>query len=296
MPDTPMAGEAGEYLGQRSVIEVSSSGVAWPAIIGGAFASVALAVLLFTLGTGFGLASVSPWARAGASVTTVTVVTGVWLIVLHWLASGLGGYLTGRLRTKWVGLHTHEVFFRDTANGFLSWAVASVTGVMIVAATSAFVVSETASTGASVASNIAGSATQAATRSDGPDTGPSAYLVDRLFRTHKPGTPGLDTDTKAQTGQIIRNGLVTGDVPAADKIYLAQLVSAHTGVSPEEAGTRVDQLIADAKTAESKALQTIDAARKAGATLSIFTALAMLIGAFVACAAAALGGQQRDEY
>jgi len=121
-------------------------------------------------------------------------------------------------------------------------------------------------------------------------------LVDRLFRTHKPGTPGLDTDTKAQTGQIIRNGLVTGDVPAADKIYLAQLVSAHTGVSPEEAGTRVDQLIADAKTAESKALQTIDAARKAGATLSIFTALAMLIGAFVACAAAALGGQQRDEY
>jgi len=112
MPDTPMAGEAGEYLGQRSVIEVSSSGVAWPAIIGGAFASVALAVLLFTLGTGFGLASVSPWARAGASVTTVTVVTGVWLIVLHWLASGLGGYLTGRLRTKWVGLHTHEVFFQ----------------------------------------------------------------------------------------------------------------------------------------------------------------------------------------
>ena len=118
MPDTPMTGAAGGYVDQRSVVESSASGVAWPAIIGGAFASVALAVLLFTLGSGLGLASVSPWANTGASVTTVTVMTGIWLIVMHWLASGLGGYLTGRLRTKWAGLHTHEVFFRDTANGF----------------------------------------------------------------------------------------------------------------------------------------------------------------------------------
>jgi hypothetical protein len=76
---------------------------------------------------------VSPWSNAGASATTFTVVTAVWLIVTQWLASGLGGYLTGWLRTKWVGLHTHEVFFRDTANGFLTWAVASVTGAAFLA-------------------------------------------------------------------------------------------------------------------------------------------------------------------
>jgi hypothetical protein len=110
MPDTPIAGAAGAYASERSVTEATSSGVAWPAIFGGAFASVALAVLLWTLGSGLGLASVSPWGNAGASLTTVTVVTGVWL-VMHWLASGLGGYLTGRLRTKWASLHTNECFF-----------------------------------------------------------------------------------------------------------------------------------------------------------------------------------------
>src|SRR4029434_3405378 len=40
-------------------------------------------------------------------------------------ASGLGGYLAGRLRTKWASIHTDEVYFRDTAHGFLAWATAT---------------------------------------------------------------------------------------------------------------------------------------------------------------------------
>lgn len=290
MPDTPMAGATAGYADQRSVVESLASGVAWPAIIGGAFASVALAVLLFTLGSGLGLASVSPWANTGASVTTVTVMTGIWLIVMHWLASGLGGYLTGRLRTKWAGLHTHEVFFRDTANGFLSWAVASVVGAMIVTSTAAFVVSGTAV----IATRVAGGAAQGAMGSGALALGPNTYLIDRLFRTDRPAAPGAEADAKAQTGRIILNGLAGGEIPAPDKAYLTQLVSAQTGVVPEEAAKRVDQIIADAKAAEVRTQQAADAARKAGATLSIFTGLAMLIGAFIACVAAALGGQRRD--
>jgi len=258
-------------------VESTASGIAWPAIIGGAFAAISLALLLLILGSGFGLAIVSPWANTGASAATVTAMTGIWLIVLHWLTSGLGGYLTGRLRTKWTGLHTHEVFFRDTANGFLSWAVASVVGATLVASTTAFVVSGTVALATSA-----------------PNLGPSAYLLDRLFRTEHLSTIATIADDKAQTGQIILNGLRTGDIPAPDKTYLAQLVSAQTGVTQDEAGTRVDQMITDAKAAESKIQQTAEATRKAGAALAIFTGLAMLIGAFIACVAAALGGQRRD--
>ena len=290
MSDTPMAGATAGYADQRSVVESLASGVAWPAIIGGAFASVALAVLLFTLGSGLGLAAVSPWANTGASVTTVTVITGIWLIVMHWLASGLGGYLTGRLRTKWAGLHTHEVFFRDTANGFLSWAVASVVGAVIVTSTAAFVISGTAA----IATGVAGNAAQGAMGSGALALGPNTYLIDRLFRTARPATPGAEAEAKAQTSRIILNGLAGGEIPTPDKVYLTQLVSAQTGVVPEEAAKRVDQMIADVKTAEVRTQQAADAARKAGATLSIFTGLAMLIGAFIACVAAALGGQRRD--
>jgi hypothetical protein len=98
--------------------EASSSAVSWAAIIAGAFAALALAVVLTTLGTGLGLTTISAWPNSGASVTTFAISTGIGLIVVQWLSSALGGFITGRLRTKWTGLHTHEVFFRDTAHGF----------------------------------------------------------------------------------------------------------------------------------------------------------------------------------
>jgi hypothetical protein len=81
---------------------------------------------LFTLGSGLGLSTVSPWSWSNPSPTTFGIAAGIWLIVTQWLASALGGYLTGRLRTKWVGIRTDEVFFRDTAHGFLAWALATV--------------------------------------------------------------------------------------------------------------------------------------------------------------------------
>ena len=84
--------------------------------------------------------------------------------------------------------------------------------------------------------------------------------------------------------------------PAGDKTYLAQLVAARTGLSQADAEKRVDDVIAQEKGAELKAREAADAARKAGAYLSLFIGLSMLIGAFIASAAGALGGSQRDEY
>lgn len=94
------------------------SAVTWGPIFAGAFAAIGLSLVLLALGSGLGLMTVSPWSNSGASATTFTVMTGIWLIIMQWLSSALGGYMTGRLRTKYVRLHTDEVYFRDTAHGF----------------------------------------------------------------------------------------------------------------------------------------------------------------------------------
>jgi hypothetical protein len=107
-------------------VESSASAVEWAAIVGGAVGAVGISIILFTLGSGLGLSTVSPVSWSNPSPTTFGVVAAIWLIVTQWLAAGLGGYLTGRLRTKWVGIRTDEVFFRDTAHGFLAWALATV--------------------------------------------------------------------------------------------------------------------------------------------------------------------------
>src|ERR1700693_3736113 len=110
--------------------ESNTSGISWAAVIGGAFAAAALALILLILGVGLGLSSISPWSPAGAWSTAIGAATIVWLILTQAIASAMGGYLAGRLRTKWVSIHSDEVYFRDTAHGFLAWAV----GIVITAA------------------------------------------------------------------------------------------------------------------------------------------------------------------
>jgi hypothetical protein len=264
-------------------VEAVASAVSWPAIFAGTFAAIALTIVLTTLGAGVGLTTISPWPNAGASITTFSITTGIGLIVVQWLSSALGGFVTGRLRTKWTGLHTHEVFFRDTAHGFLSWALATVVGAALLTSALTAVIGG----GVHAASTVAGGAAQ------GAGANVSSYTVDTLFRSDHPTS---DQDAVAQATRILANGLRTGDVPADDRSYLAHLVAARTGISQDDAQKRVDSTIATTKDAAVKAKEAADAARKATATFAIFTALSLLIGAFIASAAAAYGGSIRDEY
>ena len=249
--------------------EASSSGVSWGAVIGGAFVAAALSLIMLALGAGFGLSAVSPWSNVGASASTAGSVAIVWLILTQIIASGMGGYLTGRLRTKWHAIHNDEVHFRDTANGFLAWAVA-------VVITVAFLASAAASMAGSVASASQGAVVE-----------PNAYFVDRLFRSNHSGQPDNDSSVRAEAARIFARTLLPNDVPAADSAYLAQLIAAKTGLNPSEAEKRVTDTIADAR-------QTADNARKATAHLLLWIFLALLIGAFCASYAATIGGRQRD--
>jgi hypothetical protein len=272
---------------ERSLFtEAVSSAVSWPAIFAGTFAAVALSIVLTSLGAGLGLTTISAWPNSGASITTFTISAGIGLIVVQWLSSALGGFITGRLRTKWTGVHTHEVFFRDTAHGFLSWALATIVGTVLLAAAASSIVGG----GVRAASTVAGGAAQAAT------SGVSGYAVDSLFRSDRIDASASSQEVTAQATRILANGLRTGDVPPADRTYLTQLVAAKTGISQADAQKRVDDTIAATKETEVKTRQAADAARKATATLAIFSALSLMIGAFIASAAAAYGGNIRDDY
>src|SRR5271155_4747859 len=103
----------------------AQSGVSWAAVAAGAVGAAALALLLIAFGSGLGLSAVSPWSDTGVSASTFKAGNGIYLVIVAVMSSAVGGYLAARLRTKWVGVHTHEAFFRDTAHGFLAWAFAT---------------------------------------------------------------------------------------------------------------------------------------------------------------------------
>jgi hypothetical protein len=258
--------------------ESYSSGVSWAAVIGGAFVSASLALILLSLGTGLGFSSVSPWSNLGAGASTVGKAAIAWLILTQIMASAMGGYLAGRLRTKWTNIHTDEVYFRDTAHGFLVWAASLVI---------------TASLLATAAASLAGGMAQrggTGTTGGSAETGmfnANAYFVDALLRSNNTASEQNDASVRGEVGRIFARALPSGSLPAADKTYLGQVVSARTGLSQPDAEKRVSDAFEEAR-------QAAERTRKALGNLSLWLFVALLSGAFCASYAGTIGGRQRD--
>ena len=255
-----MSGQDHSLVGPKD--EVSGPGVSWPAVFGGAFVMGALALILAVLGAGIGLSSVSPWPNE-AQASRISAGAIIWLILVQFIASSIGGYLAGRLRTRWVSLHTHEVYFRDTAHGFIAWAVALVISTLLFT---------------SYAATIATRPTANA---------PENYFVDMLFRTDHPVATRTDQPLRTEAGLILANDLRHPEMAKQDQTYLTNLVAAVTGITQVEAERRVTETV----TADREA---VDAARKAIAHSLYWLFVALLIGAFCASYAATIGGRQRD--
>ena len=272
----------------------SRSAASWPAIFAGAVVAAACTILLVALGSGIGFASISPWPNHGMGLTAFAMTTAIWLIVTQWLASALGGYIAGRLRTRWIGTHTHEVFFRDTAHGFVTWALAT----LMVTAIAAGSAMAGLGAGAKAAGQVASGGMQAAA-SMGSNSA-ATYDVDRLLRmpagANATGGNANLTDLRAEAGHIIANAITTGGVPDTDRAYLVDQVAARAGISQADAQARVESFVAAITDAQTKLKAEADAARKAASQASIFLALSMLVGAFIASVSAALGGRLRDEH
>lgn len=310
-----------QRMGNDAIPPLSRTGaVSWGSIAAGAAAAASLSLILLILGVGLGLSSVTPWARDGVSVARFGVSTILWLTLTQLLASAMGGYLAGRLRTKWPEVHADEVYFRDTAHGFLAWAVASLATAALLTSVIGFIVSGGVQAGASVvggvastASSAVGGAVAASPMAQADDGGSMGYSVDALFRRDA-GTAaaagntgsqaGLATSEQtsardtAEVGRIFMNAGRSEPLPPEDIRYVGQIVAQHTGLSQQDAQKRVSDVHARMQTrmrnAEAAAREAADKARKASAHGALWLFISLLTGAFVASLAATFGGRRRD--
>ena len=315
--DTNLVNEPNFLLRHNAI---AKSGVSWGAIIAGATAAAALSLILLILGTGLGLGAISPWAQDGISAEAFGVSTIAWITFVSIAASALGGYIAGRLRTKWLGIRTDEVYFRDTAHGFLAWCVATLVTATLLTSAVGMLVGGTVSAG----SKMAGGATTMAAMANSDDSkdassmsgnnNPIDYFIDSLFRR---GGNGMQTmananqmpsdstlantpaETTAEVTRIFGYALWNEqDLTAEDVTYVGQLITQRTELNQQQAEQRVketysrlqkklEEMIASAK-------EAADKAREFSAYSSLWLFLSLLIGAFVASLAATFGGRQRD--
>jgi|JFJP01.1.fsa_nt_gi hypothetical protein len=273
-------------LGDSSVavFDGNSSGVSWGAVLAGAAAAAALSLVLFILGVGLGLSVISPWSYNTATIGKSTII---WLAFTQLIASGLGGYLAGRLRIKWASVHTDEVYFRDTAHGLLSWAVATLVTAVFLAGAVRVVVGGAIDVGTTAGSGV-------------PDagTGPVGYFSDVLLRSDKSTLAPDNLATRGEVVKIFVNDLLAGTMSADDRQYLSLIVAQRTGLAQPDAEKRVDDVYARLSKAkanvESATKEAADKARKAASYSALWMFVSLLLGAFFASLLATFGGRQRD--
>jgi hypothetical protein len=285
------------------IVTGNNTGVSWGAVFAGAAVATATSLILLLLGFGLGLSVISPFAGEGAEMSTIGIGTAIWLALTHILASGLGGYLAGRLRVKWPDVDRDEVYFRDTANGFITWAVATLIAIALTISTATSILAGGARVGemaGTAVGGLAGAAGSAA--SQGADSNFVDYFVDGLLRD----TP--DAQDMQEAGEAVRRelatifqrNLLTGEFDQEDRQYLASVIARYTNMSPGEAEARVNELINRAEetmaSAAATAREAADTARKAAAYSSLWIFIAFLMGAFAASFLGTFGGRQRDAF
>jgi hypothetical protein len=281
--------------------EAGRTPFSWSAAIAGAFAATAVTFIIVALGSGIGLSFASPYG-SGPSATSLTIAAAVWLVMAETMGFAAGGYLAGRLRSPVYDGVIGEATFRDAAESLVVWAIGVVAITALAGALGFFAAGATAHVAAGMSSAPRSEPTTSASTS-----GPTEYFVDLLFRPgpgaatangQRPASdtvglapagaqPALSNEARAEVNRLLVRSVAQGRLDDSDRAYLAQVVAARTGLSPDEAQRRVAEV-------ESKARDAADKTAKAGAYLSFWTFMALLFGGTAATLAGMLGGSLRD--
>ena len=295
--------------------------VQWGAVILGALGATAISMVLLTFGAGIGLSATSAQPYAGASAKAIAVISGLYTAVVLVASFGLGGYVTGRMRSLSAPEDIAESDFRDGAHGFAVWALAIVLGGLVAASSVGGAIKLAVQT-----TTAAGVATAAGAASNPDVTSrlsmtPTDYAMDRLMApspaasapaaantgipapapamsatpTPTPTPSSSRADLHAPMGRIFASTLKSGQLDARDRTTLTSMVMQQTGLPQADAEKRVDESYADLKTAEQKARDAAEKVRKAALITAFAAAATLLLGCAAACAAATAGAHHRRE-
>lgn len=298
----PHAYEAGRVAHTASPQpSADASGVSWSAVFAGTAGAAAISLILLMLGAAFGFAVVSPWVGVGATAIGVGAI--IWLIFTHVIASALGGYLAGRLRVKWTSVHSDEVYFRDTAHGFLTWSLSTLFVAALVGSTVGGLLAQDRGNGAGAGEG--GGAMTAMVEGAGMglmagDTPGSerglAYHVDLMFRPAGTDAGPVSDEQRNAAIRILAYAMTADELPERDRQYLAQQVARHSGMGQREAAQHVDEVYQDVQGVRDDLREALDDAAEAAAFTFGWMFVAMLMAAFFASLAATYGGRQRDSW
>lgn len=313
-------------------MEVISRRVSWGAIFAGVVVALVIQLALGLLGIGIGFGTMNP-ADEQNPVQTISIATGIWLIISTLIALFVGGWASGRLTGS-------PVENDGMWHGFVTWGLVTLFTFYLLTSAVGQVLNTTASAigqglsmlgqGASAVAPEAGKAVKEQLRQQGitidnikqearellQQTGKPELQPENLDQqaqqarqTAQQGaesaatTPGTaDQDLQQVLGQILSRGEET--LSAADKEALVNVIVARTGKSQQEASQIVDRWAQQYQQAAEKlqelqakakqaAAEAADQAAKAISAAALWAFVALIVGAIAAIIGGRLGTPRR---
>jgi hypothetical protein len=250
--------------------------IEWGPVIAGALLAAALSFVLLTFGTAIGLSAVSPWPNSGLPARLVASLAVFWVMAQQIGTFMAGGYVAGRLRSRWRDAPKDEVEFRDGLHGALVWALGIAIGAALLMATAG----AASRTGAEMVGRTAAAAASTSQ--------PIDVALDAMLRPAAGQAAGQRSDDpRPQLARALAGAVAGGSLSEQSRAYLVQVVAQRTGASQEEAAKRVDEAFQGAR-------QAADRARRAAVLTALVTAISLLVSLAAAWWAALKGGEHRD--
>lgn len=297
-------------MSETAIIEESGSGYrfSWGLALAGGLIAIAVTLMLLMLGAGVGLLLVHPAVDQTPDAPHLLNAGAIYFLVAEAFGFAVGGHVAGRLLGPLIETTLQEEV-RAALHGLASWATA-VIGMIILGA-------------------IAGTTIAALYGAAAPAKEPAAassYEVDKLFRPPTtqlgapptkysaapplPGPSDQSPDQQAAPAQaaapdytlaraahgeatrIVEAGFITGrGLTREDRDRLVTLISQGAGLSHQEALLRVDAADAQFRT---RAQHLADVARRTTSYVSLWIAVALLLGGLAAMVAAAMARFEDD--
>ncbi len=290
------------HVGPAPATSTASAGgasfVEWGAVLAGAVLAAAISFVLLTFGAAIGLSATSPWPNSGVSAKLIATLALLWAMMQQIGAFMVGGYVAGRMRSRWREPTQHEVEFRDGLHGGLVWAV----GIVIAAALVMATAGAAAKTGADLAGKAAGAVAVSAgdpmdavldsmlrpatVAQAASSSGPAAAATPPAAAASRARAVGGD-ESRSEMARLLASAVASGSLSEQNRNYLTQLVAQRSGLSQPEAERRVNEAFTAAR-------EAADKARKAAILTGFVTAASLIVSFGAAWWAAMRGGQHRD--
>lgn len=300
--DTSRAGYDVPRAGEVAAVPVAGRRISWGAVFAGVIIVLIVQFVLSLLGVGIGASTIDPSQQGGTpEASSVGIGAGLWWVICSLIAVFAGSWVAGRL----AGMPDRT---DGMLHGLVTWGLAMLLLIYLLTTAvsslvgGAFGIVGSAMQAVGQGAQAAGGAAAGAAQAPGvlaPFQRDLQQLVDRARQQAQlTGQQMQQIANDENVRQVVQKAVTTGpeSLNEADRQAAISALAQHAGMSRPEAEQRLAQWQQSYQDTKREALRAAEATADTVSRASLWSFVALLLGAIIAAVGGMLGAPRKTAY